>query len=169
MRTNHLIAAACLAVLGFSASAQTPQPAVVAPGAPPAAVAPGPMMRQHSPGMMQQFMQQRRAEREARLKQILQIAPAQEGAWNAWVAARQPAAMQRPDRRELASLPTPERIDRMRALRNARIAEMDRRAEATKTFYAALTPAQQKSFDALAAERMGRHGGGHHGDWMQRG
>lgn len=164
---KHLILAACVALLGLSASAQTPQPAVVAPG--PAAAATGPMMRPHGPGMLQQHMQHRRAERQARLKQILQITPAQESAWTAWVAARQPAARPRVDRRELAALPTPERIDRMRALRATRNAEMDRRAEATKSFYAALTPAQQKSFDALTAERMGHHGGGRHGGWMHRG
>ena len=166
---NHLIVAACLAALGLAASAQTPQPAVVAPGPGPAAGVSGPMAMHRGPGMMQQYMQHRRAEREARLKQILQITPAQENAWNSWIAARHPAAAQRPNRGELASLPTPERIDRMRALRTARIAEMDRRAEATKSFYAALTQAQQKSFDALTAERMGHHMERGHGGWMHRG
>jgi len=43
----------------------------------------------------------------------------------------------------------------MRALRATRLAEMDQRGDATKTFYAALTPPQQKAFDALTARRMG--------------
>jgi Spy/CpxP family protein refolding chaperone len=165
--SRHLIVAACLAVLGVSASAQTPQPAVVAPASGPA----GPMMMHHGgPGMMQQHLQERHAEREARLKQILQITPAQEGAWNTWVAARRPSQqLQRPNPGELARLTTPERIDRMRALRSTRIAETDRRAEATKSFYAALSPAQQKSFDALTAERMAHRMGGRHGGWMHRG
>ena len=169
---KHLALALCLAVLGLSANAQPAQPAVVAPGAPPAAAAPGagqpPMMQGHMARL-----QQRAAQREASLKQILQITPAQEGAWSTWIASRRPSAnMPRPQRGEFAQLSTPERIDRMRTLRAARSAEMDRRGEATKAFYAALTPAQQKSFDALTAGRgwgghrmggEGRHGGwGHH-------
>ncbi|MEO8653424.1 MAG: Spy/CpxP family protein refolding chaperone [Ramlibacter sp.] len=155
---KHLLVAACLAVLGLSAGAQTPAPAGPGPG-------PGAMMRPGHPGMMQEHMQQRRAQRQAALKQILQITPAQEGAWNAWIASRQPANRQRPDRAQLAQLSTPERIDRMRALRAERIAEMDRRGDATKTFYAALTPPQQKALDAMTAQRMGRGMGGRHGGW----
>jgi periplasmic protein CpxP/Spy len=166
---KHLVVAACVALLGLSAGAQPAQPAIVAP----ATAAPGPGQHPMMQGHMA-HMQQRAAQREAALKQILQIAPAQEGAWNTWIASRRPSAnMPRPQRGEFAQLSTPERIDRMRSLRAARIAEMDRRADATKTFYAALTPAQQKSFDALTASRgwgghrmgggEGRHGGwGHH-------
>ncbi len=70
----------------------------------------------------------------------------------------------RPDMAGMAQLTTPERIDRMRALRAQHNAEADRRDDATKTFYAALTPAQQKVFDA---EHVGMHGPRHkgmHGD-----
>ena len=39
---------------------------------------------------------------------------------------------------------------------------MDKRGDATKAFYAALSPEQQKTFDA-EHKKMGRHGGrGHH-------
>lgn len=164
---KHLALAACLAVLGLSAQAQPAQPAIVAPG--PAAVAPAPgerpMMQGHGVRM-----QERMAQREAALKQILQITPAQEGAWNQWVASRRPSAtMPRPRPGEFAQLTTPQRIDRMRELRAARNAEMDRRADATKTFYAALSPAQQKAFDALTASRGfgrgGMHGHHHEGGW----
>jgi hypothetical protein len=124
------------------------------------------------PAMMQErmaHMQQRMAQREADLKQILQITPAQEGAWNTWVAARHTQALQRPAPGEFAQLTTPQRLDRMRALRATRDAEMDRRAEATKTFYAALSPSQQKAFDTLTA-RQWQHamGGGRHGGWMRQ-
>jgi periplasmic protein CpxP/Spy len=168
-KIQHLIIAACLATLGLSAGAQTPQPGVVAPSGPTPMMAPGggrPMMQEHMARM-----QQRRAQRDAALKQILQITPAQEAAWNTWVEARRPPTnMQRPNRAEFAQLTTPERIDRMRARRAERIAEMDRRADATKTFYAALTPAQQKAFDALSARRMERgSSGGRQGGWMHRG
>lgn len=156
---KHLVAATALALLGLGAGAQAPQPAVVAPAPAPAMQGQRPMMQHHL-----ERQQQRAAQRQARLKQILQITPAQEGAWTTWIASRQSGrSFQRGQRAEFAQLTTPERIDRMRALRAARVAEADRRGEATKAFYAALTPSQQKAFDALQAERGFRRGGGHHG------
>lgn len=156
---KHLLAATALALVGLTAGAQAPQPAVVAPR-------PAPMMQGQHP-MMQHHMerqQQRAAQRQERLKQILQITPAQEGAWSTWIASRQAGkSFQRGQRAEFAQLTTPERIDRMRTLRAARAAEADRRGEATKAFYAALTPAQQKAFDALQANRGSKRGGGHRG------
>jgi hypothetical protein len=108
-------------------------------------------------------MQARHAERMNELKQKLQITAAQEGAWTSFTEAMQPPAnRQRPDREALMRLTTPERIDQMRALRTQRNAEMDRRAEATKAFYAQLAPAPQKTFDEATARRWGGHRG-HHG------
>lgn len=154
---KHLVAATALALLGLTAAAQAPQPAVVAPRPAPAMQGQHPMMQHHL-----ERQQQRAAQRQERLKQILQITPAQEGAWSTWIASRQAGkSFRRGQRAELAQLTTPERIDRMRALRAARVAEADRRGEATKAFYAALTPAQQKAFDALQAERGFKRGGGH--------
>lgn len=69
---------------------------------------------------------------------------------------------QRTDYAELAKLPTPERIDKMKALRtehmNAMNAAMDKHADATKAFYATLTPEQQKVFDAntMRPQRSGK-------------
>jgi hypothetical protein len=163
---KHLIAAALLA-LGFAATAQ-PAPAPAAPGAGPGGP-PHEMMGHHGrtmdPAKMHERMQQHMAQRQAQLKQKLQITPAQEGAWTAYVAAMQPPAnMQRPDRAEFAKLTTPERIDRMRALRTSHQAEMDKRGEATKTFYATLTAEQKKVFDAESWRgRRGDHHRGHHG------
>lgn len=159
---KHLIAAALLA-LGVAATAQQ-APGPVPPQA--GASAPHGMMGHHGrmdPAKMQERMQQRIAQRSAQLKQKLQITPAQEGAWTAYVAAMQPPAnMQRVDPAEFEKLTTPERIDRMRAIRAAHHAEMDKRGEATKTFYAALTAEQKKVFDAQSS-RGGRGGrGGHH-------
>jgi periplasmic protein CpxP/Spy len=159
--SKHLIATTLLA-LGLAAGAQTPPAA--APAAPGASAGHHPMARHH--GRFDPVkMQERMAKRQAALKQKLQLTPAQEGAWTAYTAAMQrPANLERPDRAELEKLTTPERIDRMRALRAARLAEMDRRAEATKTFYAGLTPEQKKVFDAetFRGHRGGRHGGLRH-------
>jgi len=154
---KHLVAATALALLGLGAGAQAPQPAAVAAGPAPAMQGQRPMMEHPL-----ERQQQRAAQRQARLKQILQITPAQEGAWSTWIASRQAGkSFQRGQRAQFAQLATPERLDRMRALRAARVAEADRRGEATKAFYAALTPSQQKAFDALQAERGFKRGGGH--------
>jgi protein CpxP len=127
---------------------------------------------------MEQFrarMEQRMAQKLGELKQKLAITPAQEASWNAWTAALKPTPHQRPDRAEFAQLNTPERIDRMRALRAERNAEMDKRMDATKAFYATLGAEQKKVFDSESARFMGgRHGGGHghgqgHGEGQRRG
>lgn len=109
----------------------------------------------------------RRAERfnqrMAQLKDKLQVTPAQEPAWSSFTAAMQPPAQrQRLDRQALLQMTTPDRIDHMRAVREQRQAEMDRRGEATKAFYGHLNAEQQKTFDAETArmfsgKRMRHH------------
>ena len=156
---KHLVLAGLLAVFGVTAGAQM-QPPSAAPdqGAPPMA------REAHSgadPARMEQRMarmHERMAKRMERFKQKLQLTPAQEAAWNSYLAALKPSGnFHRHDRAEFARLPTPERIDRMRALRTERMAEMGRRGEATKTFYAALSPQQKKVFDDATARRGHRH------------
>jgi hypothetical protein len=159
---RHLIAAGLIAAAGFGAAVQAQTP--------PA----GPGMHGHDPAKMEQFrakMQQRAAERLAQLKQKLAITPAQEGAWAAWTGALQPTPHQRPNRAEFASLTTPERIDRMRAIRAQRNADMDKRMDATKTFYATLNGEQKKVFDSESLRFLGGHGGhhGHHGRGGEQG
>jgi Spy/CpxP family protein refolding chaperone len=71
----------------------------------------------------------------------------------------------------MMKLPTPERIDQMRALHQQHTAQMDQRGEAAKAFYATLSPEQKKRFDEQTARMMARRGGmggdyhdhGHHG------
>ena len=132
-------------------------------------------MGRHDPAKMQAWMAKRQAELKARLK----ITPAQEGAWTTFTASMQPPArmmggerFMAGQRAELDKLTTPERIDKMKAMRTQRMAEMnaemDKRGDATKAFYAALSLDQQKTFDAehrkMGAEHRGhgRHGGMHH-------
>jgi protein CpxP len=167
---KQLVAAAVLATLGLAAVAQTPPTPPMAPGAGHQ----GWMGRMMDPAKMQEHMQARRAARMAHFKEVLQITPAQEGAWAAWTAAMQPPAnWKRPDRAELERLATPERIDRMRALRAERNAMMDRRADATKAFYATLNPVQKRVFDLTTAhagkggrgDREGHEGGERRHRW----
>ncbi|MCX8517827.1 MAG: Spy/CpxP family protein refolding chaperone [Rhodoferax sp.] len=120
----------------------------------------GGMMRHlgmnHDPAKMAQVHERHLAE----LKAKLQLTAQQEAAWNSFADSMKLPAVamdKKPEDKKsewaaLQQLPTPERIDRMRALRKEHMAAMetamDKRAEATKVFYAALTPTQQKVFDA---------------------
>ena len=164
---NTLLLAGIMATAGLAATAQT-----VAPPAPAEQLTPvkpgaakGERMGRHDPAKMQA----RIAKHQAELKAKLKLTPAQEGAWTAYTASMQPPVHgARPDRAamkaEFDKLTTPQRIDKMRELRAQRMAEMnaamDKRGDATKAFYAALSPEQQKVFDS---QRMGRGGMGHHG------
>ena len=109
-------------------------------------------------------MAQMHARHLSDLKAKLKITPAQESAWSTFAESMKPPADmmgKRPDPAELDKLTTPERIDKMRALHKERMAAMeaamDKHAEATKTFYAVLSPEQKKVFDAEFA-RMSHHG-----------
>lgn len=161
---KKILAAGLLAGLGLGAIAQT-----AAPQAPA-----GQQFAHHGehgpmdPARMQEMrarMEQHRQERLEFFKFKLKITPAQEGAWNAWTASMKPPAqaMARPDRAEFERLSTPERIERLRALRATRQAEMDQRMDATKVFYASLNADQQRVFDAESLRFLSGHRGGHHG------
>lgn len=121
-------------------------------------------MRQMDPARLQARMDKHAAE----LKALLKLTPAQEAAWTTFVAAHKvPTDMmvKRPNRADLEKLTTPERLERMKALRSQHMAAMDKRDEATRVFYATLTPEQQKVFDASA---MPKHGRGRHMDQAER-
>jgi Spy/CpxP family protein refolding chaperone len=113
-------------------------------------------------------MQAMMDKRHAALKVQLKLTPAQEPAWAAFMEAHKlpTGKMAKPDMPDLSKLTTPERIDKMKELRTQRMgdmaAAMDQRGAATKTFYAALTPEQQKLFDAHAMKGhdMKEHGMG---------
>jgi protein CpxP len=126
-------------------------------------------------GMNSDKMKARMAKQQAELKAALKITAAQEAAWTTFTTATAPPAgpmAQRPKPEDMAKLTTPERIDKMKAMRTEHHAvmslEMDKRADATKVFYATLTPEQQKVFDEKAMRRD--HGkGGKHGDLNGKG
>jgi hypothetical protein len=119
-----------------------------------------PGMGHIDPAKMQAMMEKRHAALKAQLK----LTPAQEPAWAAFMEAHKPPAgkMGKPDMSDMSKLTTPERIDKMKEMRAQRMgemaAEMDKRGAATKTFYAALTPEQQKLFDAHEMKGHGMKG-----------
>ena len=160
-RFSPRLAAAALAAALMGAAA-VPAMAQPAPAPAPAAAAERPHHRAMTPEQLQQRQQRMnefQAQRAEAFKQKLQITPAQESAWNTFQQAMKPGerhARLDSDRQALAQLTTPERIDRMRALRTQRTAEADRRGDAVKAFYATLTPAQQKTFDTESGRMHGR-------------
>ena len=118
-------------------------------------------MSRMDPAKMQARMDKHHADLKAKLK----ITAAQETAWTTYVATMKPPAsvMTRSSEwAEITKLPTPERIDKMKALRNQRMTEMnatmDKHGEASKVLYVTLTPEQQKVFDAHAMQRHTREG-----------
>jgi hypothetical protein len=107
-----------------------------------------------------------RAQHLAALKEKLKLAPGQEAAWESFAASQQPMGHPGMNRQamhaELDELSTPERLERMSALAEARQARMAQRTEAIKAFYSQLTPEQQKVFDAEAMPQR-THRGHQHG------
>ncbi len=112
-------------------------------------------------------------QRLADLKGKLNIDAAQEAAWATFTASMAPPTGMRLTKEqraalkaEMAKLSTPERIDKMKALRAERQSRMNteiaKREDAAKAFYAVLRPEQKTTFDAAhkaMMERMGGKGG----------
>lgn len=119
-------------------------------------------------------MQKRMAERQAQFKAALKLTPEQEASYNAFVARTAPeprtAGQERPQREDWSKLTTPERLDKMQARHAERGEQMAKRIDATKSFYADLSPEQQKVFDAQSLRGMGgMHPGGQRGDRQHMG
>ena len=184
LSSKHLLLTTLMATCGFAALAQNATPTAPATGAQPQM---HDRMHRGDHSSMRERMfgnhQERMAKRQAELKAKLKITPAQEGAWATFAAAMQPPANMAGGmmgthhdpkvKADLDKLTTPERIDKMRALRAERMttmnAEMDKRGAATKAFYAVLSSEQKAVFDAVSM-RGGRHGmGGEHGGRGERG
>lgn len=109
--------------------------------------------------------QEKRAKHLSGLKEKLKLTPAQEAAWDAFASAGQPGMHQGVDRQamrgEFEKLNTPQRLDKMLAMSELRRAKMVERSQATKAFYAQLTPEQQGVFDAEAMPDRHRGHGQH--------
>jgi protein CpxP len=95
------------------------------------------------------------AERLAKLHEKLKLTAAQEPAWTAFAASMTPAARPAVDRAAFAAMSAPERLEKHIAMSKTRIAAMESRLAALKTFYAVLNADQKKILDESAA-KMGR-------------
>lgn len=159
--SKHFKPAVLAALLATSALAVLAQPA----GGPPPESGPG--MQQSEPDRRahrQERMKAHMAKRAAELKADLKLTPEQESGWNAYLAAMKPSAPPAlPKRDDIAKLSTPERLDKMREMRQQREAEFDKRDAATRSFYAGLSAEQKKTFDSRTARPMHEEGRRHHG------
>jgi hypothetical protein len=100
------------------------------------------------------------------LKTVLRLRSDQQPALEAFIAAHHPPAREAMRREPApAALTTPERIERMNRRDSEMAAARAQRRDALAKFYAALSPDQQKVFDAL--QRL-QHGGPMGGSRMRR-
>jgi protein CpxP len=138
---------------------------------------PGPARDGQRAAERQKMFEEFKQRREQRLHDILQIKPAQEGAFKTFVSSVGPKPRGDKDGHpgegrpgaERKEMTTTERLDRMAQ----RLAEAQGRIQATRAFYASLTPEQRKAFDevgpgmgrSMMAERVHFRGppGGPHG------
>jgi periplasmic protein CpxP/Spy len=114
-----------------------------------------------------QWRAEHQAEHAQRLTALLNLRADQQPALQAFLAAMTPERHEHgapPPGGEKAQLTTPQRLDRMADRMAKHEEEFHHRADAIRTFYAALSPDQQRAFDALPPMMMGDHGrGGGHG------
>mgnify|MGYP001416533414 CR=1 FL=1 len=115
-------------------------------------------MKAHHEAMKKQHMED--------LKTVLRLRPDQEAALAAFIASHEPQRMEM-KRSASGAMTTPQRLEEMARHEEAMRAAQARHREALSKFYAALSPEQQKAFDAL--HRLQGHGGGHGGMMMHGG
>jgi hypothetical protein len=90
---------------------------------------------------------------QSALHDKLDLSVVQEPAWQAFVESMpMPSKPNRPDRITMEKLTTPERMEQQLTALREQEAKMTANLLALKTFYAALTPDQQKEFDDYHAK-----------------
>ena len=95
-------------------------------------------------------MHDKMAQHQKMLHDKLKLTAAQEPAWATFGASMRPGPGQRParmDQAEIKKMSAPERLEKWIAKSKEHIARQETRLAALKTFYAVLTPEQQKVFD----------------------
>lgn len=97
-------------------------------------------------------MQERMADRQELLKDLLQLTPAQAPAWTAYVnTMSSDMTHDMPHRTRDAGQTTPERMEAQLQRMQAHQAMMSQRLSAVKGLYDVLTPTQRAAFDAFHA------------------
>jgi hypothetical protein len=88
------------------------------------------------------------------LHALLHITPDQEGAWQAYkTAAPQPQEIQalRINPQQLATMTTPQRLDRINTMMTTQLTVFHRQATAARGLYGVLSPDQRRTFDQVTA------------------
>lgn len=106
-------------------------------------------------GKMMEKMKARMDKHHSMMHDKLKISAEQEGAWKTFIEASEvtkPAMMERTaqmkaERQAMAGLSAPARMEKNLERSKEHLARMQKHLEALKTFYAVLTPEQQKIFD----------------------
>ncbi len=107
---------------------------------------------------MVEKMQSHMAKHQAQLHAKLKLTEAQEPAWKTFVDATAPGAMPaRPEHQAMEKMNAPERMEKMLELSKQRQAKMESHLAALKTFYAVLTPDQQKIMDDSHSRMHGKN------------
>ena len=101
----------------------------------------------------QQRMQAGMEKHRHQLHDKLKLTSQQESAWKAFTEATKPQHDQkmmqsRADHQAMAAMSAPARMEKMLERSKERLARMQQHLDALKSFYAVLTPEQQKIFDA---------------------
>jgi len=114
---------------------------------------------------MHDMMMKRHAWHLETLKTNLKLLPEQESQWATFTASMKPQHREALHKTmaDMERLTTPERIDKMNVLKAQRDAEMQKRNEATRIFYATLSDEQKKIFDQQTAKFMQRTRQAQHG------
>ena len=154
--------AALSAAVSISAASLAQEPP---PGAPPGPAAAHEHWAEH--------MRAHAEERAKALHDVLNIRPDQEAAFQAFLASMRPEGdhmgmREEHDEEGAAALTTPQRLDRMAARMAEHQAAFQRKAAAIRSFYATLSPEQQRAFDAMHdLMDHGHHDGGFGGPGHQ--
>jgi protein CpxP len=141
---------AAVVSVAYAVQAQDPAPPAQAPA--------------HSAEQRAAWMHDRQEAHAKALHAILNLRPDQEAAFQALQAALTPPPREHHDhmdRGAVQALTTPQRLDRMADRMAKRQTEFRLRADAIKSFYAVLSPEQQRAFDAMPMLHGGGHGMGH--------
>lgn len=123
---------------------------------------PGPWRMHHAPSPeMQARREAHEQQRMADLRTVLRLRPDQEAALATFLKSHGGPPSADPTHDQPVAGPeamtTPQRLDQMAQWQARRAAEAQRRTDAVKAFYAALSPEQQRVFDALM-RLQGPHG-----------
>ncbi|MGO4380089.1 Spy/CpxP family protein refolding chaperone [Pseudoduganella sp. RAF53_2] len=108
-------------------------------------------------------MSARLDKRLQKLHDALKLNSSQEAGWQTYAAAiKADIPTTRPDFASFKNLSTPEKMEKRIEFSKTHITQMENHLAALKTFYATLTPEQQKTFDQAMSHAR-------HGRWSQHG